>query len=56
LGGAIHQYLYHGPLGEVSLAGKSFFAWKNEHLIGIFKTFEKAMEALVLKGRLNGNR
>ena len=52
----IHQYLYRGPLGEISRAGRSYFSWKNDHLIGIFKTFEKAMEALVLEGRVNGNK
>jgi len=46
------QYSYQGPLGEVSFNRWYYFAWKESHLIGAFKTFEEAMESLVWKERL----
>jgi hypothetical protein len=49
---AITQYLYRGPFGEVSQSGRNFFAWQNGHLIGTYRTFEKAMEHLAWKERL----
>jgi hypothetical protein len=49
---AITQYSYRGPFGEVSQSGQNFFAWQNGHLIGTYRTFEKAMEHLAWKERL----
>ena len=49
---AITQYSYRGPFGEVSHSGQNFFAWQDGHLIGTYRTFEKAMEHLAWKERL----
>jgi hypothetical protein len=39
---------YHGPLGEVSRAGRYFLAWKEETiLIGTYQTLDAAIEALM---------
>jgi hypothetical protein len=54
--GVITQYSYQGPLGEVSYNRWYYFAWKESHLIGTFKTFEEAMESLVWKERPKANR
>jgi hypothetical protein len=49
---AITQYSYRGPFGEVSHSGRNFFAWQDGHLIGTYRTLEKAMEHLAWKERL----
>jgi len=48
----ITKYSYHGPFGEVSHSGRDYFAWQDGHLIGTYRTFEKAMEHLAWKERL----
>jgi len=48
----ITKYSYHGPFGEVSHSGRDYFAWQDGHLIGTYRTFEKAMEHLTWKERL----
>jgi hypothetical protein len=48
----ITKYSYHGPFGEVSHSGRAYFAWGGGHLIGTYRTFEKAMEHLACKERL----
>ena len=48
----ITKYSYHGPFGEVSHSGQDYFAWQDGHLIGTYRTFEKAMEHLAWKERL----
>jgi len=52
----ITQYSYQGPLGEVSFNRWYYFAWKDSHLIGTFKTFEAALESLAWKERPKAKR
>ena len=44
-------YAFEGPSGEVVYNARSFFAWKDEHLIGTYSTLKEAVEALELKER-----
>jgi hypothetical protein len=44
-------YAFEGPSGEVVYNARSFFAWKDEHLIGTYSTLKEAVEALKLKER-----
>ena len=39
-------YAFEGPSGEVVYNARSFFAWKDEHLIGTYSTLKEAMDSI----------
>ena len=45
-------YAFEGPSGEVVYNARSFFAWKDEHLIGTYSTLADALESLAWRERL----